>query len=410
MPSVCLYFKVHHPFSLKQYHTSEVGASHCYEDTAADATSMNELADTCYLPANNIILTAIEKHKGAFRINFSISGVLLDLLQKHRPDVIDSFRELIDTGCVEILAETYYHSLSFLYSKKEFDRQVDKHSVLVEQLFDIRPTVFRNTELIFNNELAVHIATLGYKGILCEGVERILQGRTPNKLYTSPGIDDFGLLLRNAVLSDDISFRFDDTSWDKHPLTADKFSEWINAHPIDTQVINLFMDYETFGIHKKECTGIFDFLEALPTEILKYNNINFTTASDALNHLTPADVYDVAKTISWEDGTKECCVWCDNMMQNNTLKKIYSLEKMVLYANNEHLIEIWGRLQAADYFYYMANKSCIENRQHYANPFESPDKVFQYYTNIVTDFEIVLIKKALKGKEFANYTSVGTLY
>lgn len=410
MPSVCLYFKVHHPFSLKQYHTSEVGASHCYEDTAADAAGINLLADTCYLPANNIIRNAIEEHKGAFRTNFSISGVLLDLLLKHRPDVIDSFRELVDTGCVEILAETYYHSLSFLYSKKEFDRQVEKHGALVEELFDTRPTVFRNTELIYNNVLAEHIAKLGYKGVLCEGVERILQGRTPNKLYASPRTNDFGLLLRNAVLSDDISFRFDDASWDKHPLTADKFAEWIYTHPAGTEIINLFMDYETFGIHKKEDTGIFDFLEALPSEVLKYSNVNFTTASDALNHFVATDVYDVAKTISWEDKTKECCVWCDNMMQNNTLKKIYSLEKMVMYANDEHLLEVWGRLQAADYFYYMANKSCLGSHQHYANPFESPDKVFQYYTNIVTDFEIALIKKALEGKQFAGYSSVGTLY
>lgn len=410
MPSLSLYFKVHHPFSLKAFNSKEVGAGVCYEDAIADEQAINNLADECYLAANNIILSAIEKSRGAFKVNFSISGVLLDLLQRHRPDVVDSFKELTDTDCVEILAETYYHSLGFLHSKKEFNRQVELHSTLIEQLFGVQPQVFRNTELIYNNKLAEHIADLGYKGILCEGIERILQNRSPNKIYTAPGLDEFGLLLRNASLSDDISFRFDDLSWDKHPLTADKFAAWIHTHPADTDVINLFMDYETFGIHKKAATGIFDFLEALPVEVLKYNNTNFTTASAALDSFTPHDIYDVPKTISWDDKTKECCVWCDNMMQNNTLKKIYSLEKMVMYANDAHLKEIWGRLQAADYFYYMAHTACNKNHQHYENPFETPDKVFQYYTNIVTDFEIALIKKALEDKEFVSYSSVGTLY
>jgi alpha-amylase len=410
MASVSLYFKVHHPFSLKMFNSKEVGAGVCYEDVAADEGAINNLADECYLPANNIILSAIEKTKGAFKVNFSISGILIDLLERYRPDVIDSFRELTDTGCVEILAETYYHSFSFLYSKKEFDKQVEKHSALVEQLFNVKPQVFRNTELIYSNKLAEHIAALGYKGILCEGVSRILENRSPNKIYIAPGLDEFALLLRNASLSDDISFRFDDASWDKHPLTADKFAEWVNTHPAETDVINLFMDYETFGIHKKTETGIFDFLEALPGEVLKYNNTNFTTASAALDSFTPLDNYDVPKTISWEDKTKECCVWCDNMMQNNTLKKIYSLEKMVMYAGDAQLTEVWRRLQAADYFYYMAHTACNKNHQHYENPFETPGKVFQYYTNIVTDFEISLIKKALESKEFVSYSSIGTLY
>lgn len=410
MPSVCLYFKVHHPFGLKTYDSKEVGAGTCYEDTVADEAMINKLADECYLPANNIIFSAIEKTKGLFKVNFSISGVVLDLLQKYRHDVVDSFRKLTKTGCVEILAETYYHSLSFLHSKKEFNRQVEKHSTLIEQLFGVQPKVFRNTELIYNNQLAEHIAALGFKGILCEGIERILHGITPNKIYSAPGTNDFGLLLRNASLSDDISFRFNDTSWDKHPLTADKFAEWIHTHPQETDIINLLMDYETFGIHKKEDTGIFDFLEALPGEVLKNNNANFITASAAIDSFTPHDIYDVPKTISWEDKTSECCVWCDNMMQNNTLKKIYSLERMVMHVNDAHLTEVWGRLQAADYFYYMAHRNCSNNHQHYENPFETPDKVFQYYTNIVTDFEISLIKKALEGKEFISYSSVGTLY
>lgn len=410
MPSVCLYFKVHHPFSLKQFSSQEVGLCNFYDDKTADESAIKKLSDVCYLPVNKLILSAIKKSGGAFKVNFSLSGVLLDLLQKYRPDVIDSFVELVNTGCVEIMAETYYHSLSYLYSLKEFNRQVEKHRGLVEKLFDVQPRVFRNTELIFNNQLAAHIAALGYKGILCEGLERILRGKTPNRIYAAPGTDNFGLLLRNAALSDDISFRFDDTSWDKHPLTADKFAEWIHTHPADADVINLFMDYETFGIHKKENTGIFDFLEALPTEVLKDENTQFTTASVALDNFIPDDIYNVPETISWEDKTKECCVWCNNMMQNNTLKKIYSLERMVEQANDAQLTETWRRLQAADYFYYMADKTGKADRLHYENPFETPEKIFQFYTNIVTAFEISLIKKALEGKEFGSYSPAGTLY
>ncbi|MEP6846801.1 MAG: glycoside hydrolase family 57 protein [Panacibacter sp.] len=409
MPSVCLYFKVHHPFQLKQYNSKEIGVCHIYEDVTADTAAINALADACYLPANAIILSAIAKHQGKFKVNFSMSGVLISLLQKHRPDVIESFRSLTATGFVEIMAETYYHSLSYLHSKKEFDRQVEKHSQLVVEIFGVKPRIFRNTELIYNNSLASHVAGLGYAGILCEGIERLLKGRTHNKIYKAPGIDRFSLLLRNSVLSDDISFRFDDASWNEHPLTADKFAEWIHMHPSDTEVINLFMDYETFGIHKKPTTGIFDFLEVLPTEVLKDHHFDFVTASGVIEKYEASDEYDVPKTISWEDKTKECCVWCDNMMQNNTLKKIYSLEKMVTYANDEHLQEVWGRLQAADYFYYMANQDCTNNN-HYYNPFETPGNAYKNYTNIITDFEISLIKKALEGKEFATYSSVGMLY
>lgn len=410
MPAVGLFFKVHHPFGLKEYSAKDVGACYCYEDIAADEAAINKLADECYLPANKIMLSAIEKTHGKFKVNFSFSGILLDLLHKYRPDAIESFRELTETGCVEILAETYYHSLSYLHSKQEFARQVEKHSMLIEDMFGITPTVFRNTELIYNNQLAEYTAALGFKGILCEGVVRILKGRSANKMYAAPSVENFGLLLRNATLSDDISFRFNDESWDKHPLTAEKFAEWIHTHPEETDIINLFMDYETFGIHKKEDTGIFDFLEALPVKVLKNNSTSFVTASAAIDSFTPHDIYDAPKTISWEDKTNECCVWCENMMQNNTLKKIYSLEKMVMHVNDAHLTEVWGRLQSADYFYYMAHSNCRKNNQHYENPFETPGKVFQYYTNIVTDFEISLIKKALEGKEFVSYSSIGSLY
>ncbi len=391
--SVCLYFKVHQPFHLKAYTVKDVDVNHCYIDEKEDEIVINQLADDCYLLANSIILFNIKKTNGAFKLSYSISGTALELLLQHRPDAIDSFKELVNTGSVEILAETYYHSLSFLHSKKEFERQVEKHSQLIREIFGVEPKIFRNTELIYNNSLAQHINELGYNGILCEGVERILKERTSNQVYAAPDTGEFALLLRNSRLSDDIAFRFDDKSWSEHPLTAHKFAEWIHAHPQDNEVLNLFMDYETFGIHKKEETGIFDFLKALPSAVLANENFQFSTPSEIIEQYYPRDVYDVRSTISWEDQTKACCVWCENTRQNNTLKKIYSLENFIRNSRNEQMIESWRRLQTADYFFHMTEEHWKERK--YLNPF-TPKQAYEYYTNMLTDLEITLIKEQLK--------------
>jgi alpha-amylase len=397
MTSFCLYFKVHQPYRLKKYQLKDVDVNHCYEDAEADKAAIDFAADKCYLPANEIIYRSVKEHKGKFRISFSISGTTLELLQVYRPDVIDSFKRLVATGCVEILAETYYHSLSFLHSKKEFQRQIEKHSALVKEIFNTGPAVFRNTELIYNNDLARFISGLGFRGLLCEGVERILQGRTVNNLYAAPDNGDFGLLLRNTALSDDIAFRFDDANWSEHPLTADKFANWLHAYPVNTDVINLFMDYETFGIHKKQESGIFDFLDALPAAVLANKNFQFSTPSAVLQEYYPTDIYSAAKTISWEDRSDVNCVWCENVMQNNTLKKIYSIENMVMNSNCSKVIDTWGRLQAADHFYYMREETTESDNSKYHNPFSSAKEAFQNYNNILIDFEISLIKNNISS-------------
>ncbi len=380
-----------------------VDAPHSYEDAMADEQSIHHLADNCYLPANEIIRKLIDEHKGKFRITFSISGTAIELFQKHRPDVINSFKDLVETGCVELLAETYYHSLSFLYSKKEFQRQVKKHTETIKNLFGVHPLVFRNTELIYNNHLAKEVAELGLKGILCEGVERILRGRTPNQLYKAPGNDSLSLFLRNASLSDDIAFRFDDSNWDKYPLTADKFAEWLHIHPKETDIINLMLDYETFGVHKKADSGIFEFLKALPSAVLSNDEFTFSTPSIALSKYTAKDVYDVPSTISWEDGAGTNGVWFENMRQNNTLKKIYSIEKMVAESDNENVMDTWGRLQSAEYFYYMSDESIKAAAYRYHNPFSTPEEAFRNYSNIIADFEIALIEKEI-GRRKRNFS------
>ncbi|MBL7737582.1 MAG: glycoside hydrolase family 57 protein [Chitinophagaceae bacterium] len=399
MTSVCLYFKVHQPYRLKKYSMKGVDLSYCYADATADSASIHFLADNSYLPANKIIREQLLAQQGKFSVSYSISGTVLELLRKHRPDVIASFQKLVDTGYVEILAETYYHSLSSLHSKKEFRRQIRQHGTLVKELFGIHPAVFRNTELIHNNALAGEIADTGLRGILCEGVKRILNGRTPNKLYSVPGKENIGLFLRNAQLSDDIAFRFDDVNWNEHPLTAEKFADWLQIHPADTSVINLMMDYETFGVHKKPGSGIFEFLEALPAAILANNDLIFSTPTEILDKNNAEDSYDVPATASWENDTTDACLWCDNMEQNKTLKKIYSIENMVLNCGHEKAIDMWGRLQSADYFYYMSEESSKRTAYKYHNPFATPEEAFQNYSNIVADLEIALIENEIRRRK-----------
>jgi alpha-amylase len=410
MTSICLYFKIHQPYRFRKYQPEEITVSNCYKDSAADSDNINRVADECYLPANEILLNQINANNGKFRVSLSMSGTVIELLMQYRPDVIQSFKALASTGYVEFLSETYYHSLSSLHSTNEFKRQVTKHGELINRLFGCTPVVFRNTELIHNNMIAAKVSELNLKGILCEGIDRILAGRDPNKIYMAP-VNGIPLLLRNSALSDDIAFRFDDVNWTEHPLTATKFAEWLCSHPDGTQVINLFMDYETFGIHKKASAGIFEFLEQLPVAVLNSERLSFATPSNVLDMHKPVDVYNVERTISWEDNSDANCASSDNVMQNNTLKKIYSIEPMIGQSDNNELIDTWGRLQSADHFYYMAEKRDKTEGLKYMNPFTTPREAFQNYSNLVTDFEISLIKKEINTyKKYPSTLFANTIF
>lgn len=412
MPSVSLSFKVHIPYRLQKIEPVGVGYSTNYFDTGANKAAVEKFSDECYLPANNILLDVIKKTDKKFRFAFSISGTAIELLQEYRPDVIRSFKQLAKTGCVEFFSETYYHSLSWLHAKKEFQHQVEKHHRLIKEVFGQPPQVFRNTELIYDNELARFIAGMGYKGILCEGLGRILNGRTPNHTYATPDNGDFGVLLRNVRLSDDIAFRFDDTNWNEQPLTAEKFASWIHSQKDSAATINLFFDYETLGIHKKAGSGIFDFINHLPAAILKDETWRFVTPSEAIEYNYPKDIYNVPQPISWEDKGKQSCVITENMMQNNTLRKIYSMESIVKNSNIPGAAERWGRLQSADHFYYMCNDGRASNNTYrMLNPFESTKEAYENYQNAVMDFEIKLIRKGLSLiKETTDYSPVSNLY
>lgn len=282
MPSVCFYFQVHQPFRLKPYDCFKIGEDHAYEDERKNREILNRVAAKCYLPANNTLLNLIEKYHGKFKIAYSLSGTVIEQMEKYRPDVLESFQDLAKSGCVEFLSETYYHSLSFLYSKEEFVRQVGMHKQKIEEVFNQSPQVFRNTELIYNNEIANFVSDLGYKGIVCEGLEHILGYKSANFLYHPPKNQTIVSLLKNYKLSDDIAFRFSNKEWAEWPLTAPKFARWIHQIAGNGETINLFMDYETFGEHQWPETGIFDFLESLPKEIYRHPDFNFRTPSEVI--------------------------------------------------------------------------------------------------------------------------------
>jgi alpha-amylase len=397
MTSICFYFQVHQPFRLRNFSFFDIGLSDQYEDDTKNIEIVNKVSEKCYLKANKKILELIHLHKGKFRVSYSISGMAIEQFAKYRPDVLQSFIDLANTGCVEFLGETYAHSLSYVFSKEEFQRQVKKHSEMIENYFGQKPKVFRNTELIFNNELAAFIENMGYNGIICEGVDRLLDGRTPNYLYRSPNTSKIKLLLKNHRLSDDIAFRFSDRNWTEFPLTSEKFTTWAHSVAGTGETINLFMDYETFGEHQWEETGIFNFLHYLPTEIFKHPDFDFKTPSEVVAAYPVRDIYDAHNFISWADTERDLSAWLSNSMQHEALKHIYSLEKDVLTFGDENLLRIWERLQTSDHFYYMCTKFWNDGDVHkYFSPYDSPHDAYLFYMNVFSDLECRI--KEIKGK------------
>lgn len=402
MPSVCFYFQVHQPYRLKEYNFFDIGHDHYYENEKLNREVMNKVADKCYIPTNKMMLELIKKHKGKFRISYSISGTALEQFEKYRPDVLESFVALSKTGCVEFLSETYYHSLSFIYDKKEFKRQVEKHRDLIKKYFKQSPTVFRNTELIYNNEIAKTIEDMGYKAIVCEGVDRILENRSPNFIYRSPNCHSLKTLLKNYRLSDDIAFRFSDPNWTEHPLSATKFAGWVHSIAGNGELINLFMDYETFGEHQWESSGIFDFLSQLPSEILSHKDFDFKTVSEVAEKYPIRDDYDAHDLTSWADTERDLSAWLGNSMQNEAIERIYSFKERVLATEREDMLDTWAKLLTSDHFYYMCTKFWADGDVHkYFSPYQSPYDAYIYFMNVLTDMEYVL-SELLKQKKMPN--------
>lgn len=402
MPSVCFYFQVHQPFRLKHYDCFKIGYDHQYEDEDQNKAILDRVSEKCYLPANKIIFDLIRKHGEKFRVSYSISGTALEQFERYRPDVLRSFQKLANTGCVEFISETYNHSLSFLYSKEEFVRQVGKHKQKIAELFHQSPQVFRNTELIYNNELARFVQALGYKGIICEGLDHILGYRSPNFLYHPPHDKDFKCLLKNYRLSDDIAFRFSNRAWDDWPLVAPKFANWVHQVAGNGDVINLFMDYETFGEHQWPETGIFEFLKHLPEEILRHPDFDFKTPSEVIETYPVRGEYDVHHYSSWADIERDLSAWLGNSLQHDAMERIYSLEKSIKETEDESLIDTWARLLTSDHFYYMCTKYWQDGDVHkYFSHYNTPYDGYINYMNIVTDLEYVIESLPHEKKEVA---------
>jgi alpha-amylase len=385
MPSVCFYFQVHQPVRLRHY--TAFDRSDQYLDDSRNALICKKVANKCYLPANRLLLKVIRRFGGRFKIAYSLTGMLLEQLQRYSPEVISTFDALAETGCVEFLAETYYHSLSFLYSRNEFVDQVNEHIATIEYLFGQKPRVFRNTELIYNNDLADLVESMGnFKAIITEGADHILGLRSPNFVYRPQGCNKLKLLLKNYALSDDIAFRFSNRNWPEWPLTADKFARWISNLNGNGNVVNLFMDYETFGEHQWEDTGIFNFMQHLPEEILKHPDNDFRTPSEVVQSYEPIDTVDVPHIISWADTERDLSAWLGNAMQSSAIHELYRLEQKIKQTGDERIIADWRKLQASDHFYYMCTKYFADGDVHkYFNPYDSPYDSYINFMNVLSN-------------------------
>jgi alpha-amylase len=358
--------------------------SNAYFDETKNRQIFEKVSSKCYIPANNILLDLIEQNKNKFKIAFSLTGVFIEQCQKYAPHVIDSFKQLASTGNVEFLSETYYHSLSALFSQKEFEEQIILHKNLINDLFGQKPEVFRNTEAMYSNSIAKIIENLGYKGIITEGHEKALSWRSPNYLYRPTGCEKIVSLLRNYKLSDDVGFRFSAKWWEEYPLTADKYAAWLSK--CEGDCINLFIDYETFGEHQWQDTGIFEFLRHLPNEVFKYNNLEFKTPSEIARRYKPVGVIDVPYILSWADVDRDASAWLDNEMQRFAFEQMIKLEEKV--KQNPELLKLWRLLQTSDHFYYMCTKWFADGDVHkYFNAYDSPYDAFINYMNVLQDIK-----------------------
>ena len=391
--SVCLYFQVHQPTRMRLYRFFDIGKDSHYYDDFADRTILKRVAQKCYLPMNQLLLDVIKQQKGAFKVAFSLSGSVLEQFERYAPEVIDSFRALADTGCVEFLAETYYHSLASLASEAEFSHQVLKHKAQVEQLFGQTPKVFRNTELIYSDSIGKQVYQLGFKTMLTEGARHIMGWKSPDYVYSCAEQPKLKLLLRNYSLSDDIAFRFSNKSWKDWPLTAEKYLSWLKQS--EGEIINLFMDYETFGEHQAASSGIFDFMRYLPEAITQDGTFEFVTPSQAARKHKAVAPIDVPQTISWADEERDVTAWLGNELQQDAFNKLYAQTEKLSILNNPTLWEDFGHLQESDHFYYMCTKFFSDGEVHkYFNPYDTPYEAFINYMNVLSDF-IIRVNDAL---------------
>jgi alpha-amylase len=398
--AIVLYLHVHQPYRVRNYTIFDAGVNHNYfeaqyEHGTSNERIMHKVAEKSYIPTNRRLLKILEKHP-EFKLSLSITGTVIEQMEAWAPEALASFQALARTGRVEIVGETYHHSLAFFYSRQEFEAQVKKHEKKVHEVFGQKPKVFRNTELAYNNDIAYWADKAGYKGILAEGWDPVLGWRSPNFVYKPAYTENIKLLLKNYKLSDDIAFRFGNRAWEGWPLTADKFTHWL-AESGEATNFDLFMDYETFGEHQWDDTGIFDFLEHLPKEWLKHKGNTFMTVSEVIDAHEPKDEIDTPATVTWADTERDLSAWLGNGMQHSSITALYELEDKILHTGDETLIEDWRKLQASDHFYYMCTKWFNDGDIHaYFSPYENPYDAFIAFMNAYHDLRFRLADKGVE--------------
>ena len=383
MKTVCFYFQIHQPFRLKRYRFFDIGSDHYYYDDFSNEEIIHGIAQRTYFQANNMLLAMIKEHKKKFKVAFSLSGVVLEQMEMYVPEVIDQFKELAQTGCVEFLAETYNHSLTALSDPEEFKRQVKAHSEKIERLFGQKPKVFRNTELIYSDDIALQVAEMGFKTMLTEGAKHVLGWKSPNYLYSSASAPTLKLLTRNMKFSDDISYRFSNYDWSEYPLVADKLVNWIAATPESEQLINIFMNYDVLGSLQAAETGIFEFFKAIPRFALA-KGISFSTPSEVANKMKSVGELIVPYPCSWAGEEKDISPWMGNILQKEAINKLYNIAEKVHLVSDRRILQDWNYLQASDHFNYMSTK--LFPGPSVYSPYENAYDAFNNYMNVLSDF------------------------
>ena len=386
--SICIYFQIHHPERLRKYQFFDIGKKHNYFDNYANRSELEDLAENCYLPANALLLDLIKKYEGKFKVAFSISGSAIDQLEMHTPEVIRSFQELAKTGQVEFLAETYSHSLASLSEDTdEFELQVKRHSAAIKELFGKKPVTFRNTSLIYSDKIGKRVADLGFKTMLTDGAKHVLGWKSPNFVYKNALDENLNLLLKNSKLSDDIAIRFSDRNWSEYPLTSEKYADWVSHSLQDTEVLNLFMNYEVIGHYNRAESGIFDFLKYFIQQIAENPNYQFLLPKEVTKKHTAKDILPVPYPISWTDEERDITSWLGNELQKEAFTELFKIQPLVKKKKNAELNEDYSRLQASEHFYFMRTKLFSGADYHkYILPYESPYEAFINYMNVLSDF------------------------
>ena len=386
MKAICFNFEIHQPFRLKRYRFFDIGNDHYYYDDFLNDDIISRIAEKSYIPAARTLLKMIEDNKGKFRCSIAITGVAIEQIEQYVPELIDLLKRLADTGCVEFVAEPYAHSLASLVDPEEFADQIKAECEKLHSLFGVKPKVLRNSELIYCDDLAPQILAMGFKGVITEGAKHILGWKSPNYIYTAATAPKLKMLLKNSKLSDDIAFRFSDTSWDAYPLTAEKYIDWIVSTPQEEQIINLSMSLETFGGLQPANSGIFQFLEALPRFAVE-RGVEFCTPSEAIAKLKPVGELSVVHPISGADEARDTSAWLGNKLQNEAFDKLYSVAERVRLCSDRRLKQDWWYLQGSDHFYYMSTKYKADGAVHSLfSPYDTPFQAFTNYMNALADF------------------------